>query len=87
MSLIRLNDRISIIEASECPLSSAVGIIKDDDKVWLYDVGNSFHNISGLTDRYHIVLSHFHADHIGNIEKSKLKLYMYQEKQMNTFTT
>ena len=67
--IIRINDAISYIEASEDPLSADIGIVKDGGTVWLYDVGNGARAISGLTDRYHIVLSHFHADHVGNVEK------------------
>ena len=80
MSLISINDRISYIAASDNPLSADIGIIRNDDGVWLYDVGNGEQNISGMTDDYHIVLSHFHADHIGNIGRIRRKsLYVSKE--------
>lgn len=69
MDRIRINDRISYIEASEDPLSADIGIIEDSDSTWLYDVGNGEKSICGLDSSYHVVLSHFHPDHTGNISR------------------
>ena len=69
MNEIAINDRISYIEASDDPLSADIGIIRTDRGVWLYDVGNGEQNIACLNGNYHIVLSHFHADHTGNIDR------------------
>ena len=66
---IRINGRISYIEAGEVPLSADIGIIEDGEKIWLFDVGEGERRIRSLTGRYSIVLSHFHRDHIGNLEK------------------
>ncbi len=67
---IVINDRISYIEASDDPLSADIGIIRQDGDTWLYDVGNGEDKLAGLNgSRYHIVLSHFHADHTGNIHR------------------
>ena len=70
MDRIRINDRISYIEASEDPLSADIGIIEDSDSTWLYDVGNGEKSICGLDSSYHVVLSHFHPDHTGLVWKS-----------------
>ena len=68
MDTIRISDSISYIEASEDPLCADIGIIRRDGGTWLYDVGNGEKNIAGLDGSYHIVLSHFHADHTGNLD-------------------
>ena len=67
MEEIRISDAISYIGASDNPLSADIGIIRREDGTWLYDVGNGEKNIAGLDGSYRIVLSHFHADHTGNI--------------------
>lgn len=80
MRAIIVNNSISYIEASDNPLSADIGIIKNGENTWLYDVGNGEKNISGLTDSYHVVLSHFHADHTGNIDRIQAKsLYVSKE--------
>ena len=78
--MIAINDRISYIEASDDPLSADIGIIKSGEESWLYDVGNGEENAYGLTGSYNIVLSHFHSDHTGNIERVSAKeLYVSSE--------
>lgn len=67
MNAVAISDRISYMEASDHPLSADIGIVKADNGIWLYDVGNGGRNVAGLTGRYHVVLSHFHADHTGNL--------------------
>ncbi|MBQ8081426.1 MAG: hypothetical protein IJ240_05970 [Clostridia bacterium] len=80
MSVMTIDDRISYIVASDDPLSADIGMIRTDGGIWLYDVGNGEKRISGLTDSYHIVLSHFHADHTGNIDRVRAKeLYVSGE--------
>jgi len=80
MPIITINDRIRYVEASDAPLSADIGIVRDGGGVWLYDVGNGEKNISDLTGSYHIVLSHFHADHTGNIGRIQAKtLYVSGE--------
>lgn len=80
MSFITINERIGYIEASDNPLSADIGVIRDGVDAWLYDVGNGEKNLSGLTGDYHIVLSHFHADHTGNIGRVGAKsLYVSKE--------
>lgn len=80
MPFITINQRISYIEASDNPLSADIGVIQGDGGVWLYDVGNGEKSLSGLTGEYHVVLSHFHADHTGNIQRIQAKsLYVSKE--------
>ena len=80
MSEIRISDKITYIECSEDPLSADIGIIRDGDVTWLYDVGNNPGAIRNLTGEYNVVLSHFHKDHTGNLEKLRIKeLYVSKE--------
>lgn len=81
---------ISVVRASENPLSSDVIIVEGEKYFWVYDVGNNPENIlllSQLNKPVNIILSHFHPDHIGNLEKlaySKITYNkLYQGK--NTF--
>ena len=54
--------------------------MQDGSTRWLYDVGNGDAPISGLNGSYHVVLSHFHADHIGNIGRIRAgELYVSRE--------
>ena len=68
-----INEKISYIECSDDPLSADIGIIRNGDAVWLYDVGSDERAISELTGKYNVVLSHFHQDHTGNIGKLNIK--------------
>lgn len=70
MEIQTLTDRISYFPATEMPLSADVGIIRCADELWIYDVGSSREAaevIDSLAGPKNIVLSHFHADHAGNI--------------------
>ncbi|MDD6159689.1 MAG: hypothetical protein PUB51_00980 [Oscillospiraceae bacterium] len=63
-------------------MSADIGIIRDGDAVWLYDVGSDERAVSELTGNYHVVLSHFHQDHTGNIGKLNMdELYVSNETQ------
>lgn len=73
MKEIVINEKISYIECSEDPLSADIGIIRDGDAVWLYDVGSDERAVSELTGKYNVVLSHFHQDHTGNLGKLTIK--------------
>ena len=82
MKEIRINDKISYIECSEDPLSADVGIIREPDGIWLYDVGNDVRNLEGLDGKYNVVLSHFHLDHVGSLEKLNVQtLFLSKETQ------
>ncbi len=80
MDTIRINEKISYIEASDDPLSADIGIIREPDGLWLYDVGNGAKSVASLDGRYRIVLSHFHADHTGNLGRVRAEaLYVSKE--------
>ncbi len=73
----QISNEISYIEASEHPLSADIGIVEKQNETWLYDVGNDRESICSLTGQYHVVLSHFHPDHVGNLEQLTIeKLYV-----------
>lgn len=72
-----INERISYIEATEEPLSADIGIIRCGDTEWLYDVGNDERSLAGLDGQYNVVLSHFHQDHTGSLDKIRVgELYV-----------
>ena len=71
MALISIDDTIQVIEATEDPLSADIGIVRDRDRIWLYDVGSRPEAVAELTGEYRVVLSHFHADHVGNLDRIK----------------
>ena len=73
MKEIVINEKISYIECSDDPLSADIGIIRDGDAVWLYDVGGDERAITELTGNYNVVLSHFHQNHTGNMGKLSIK--------------
>lgn len=72
MKIKNISERISYLPASENPLSSDVGIIRGDKYVWIFDVGASDESakaIQALEKEKNLVLSHFHEDHIKNVER------------------
>lgn len=80
MDEITINEKISFLASSENPLSAEIGIIRENGATWLYDVGNGENRVAGSDEGYNVVLSHFHEDHAGNIEKIPLKeLYVSKE--------
>lgn len=80
MNPIPVNEKISYIQACKDPLSADIGIIQENNAVWLYDVGNGQAPISSLKGSYHVVLSHFHPDHIGNIGRiAAEEIYLSKE--------
>lgn len=84
MAEIRISDKISYIEATEEPLSADIGIIREDGVTWLYDVGDG-ESITDIDGSCNVVLSHFHQDHIGNIEKVRAQeLFVSKETFAHT---
>ena len=80
MAAAAINEKISYIEASDDPLSADIGIVQAESGVWLYDVGCGEKNIEGLNGSYSIVLSHFHQDHTGNLDRLRADaLYVSRE--------
>lgn len=87
MKTCRISDNISYIPATEDPLSADIGIIRDGTEIWLYDVGNDPQVIAGLNGEYHVVLSHFHADHTGNLGLLRVRdVYVSSETQRHVGT-
>lgn len=72
MKIRKITDKIACLPATEAPLSADVGIIRCDDRLWIFDVGSSDEAVAAvnaLEDKKNIVLSHFHPDHTGNIDR------------------
>ncbi|MBR3610431.1 MAG: hypothetical protein IKL57_03050 [Oscillospiraceae bacterium] len=73
--MIRINEHISYIKASENPLSADIGIIEGEKFLWIFDLGadeSAAEFLNGIKKRKNAVISHFHPDHMGNLEHVKL---------------
>lgn len=60
------------IKPTEEPLSSDSYIIKGEKEYWIYDAGAgdlNFGAISKLDGTKNLIISHFHIDHIGNLNR------------------
>jgi len=67
-----LAPRIRRIPAVDAPLSADAFIIEGDARYYVFDVGASdaaHAGISALDTPVWVILSHFHADHIGNMSR------------------
>lgn len=91
--LNKINDKISYVHWSEGPLSSDVIIIKGINSTFIYDVGMSdeaYDEINKIEGHKNIVLSHFHADHIGNMKRLmdnvREDITLYVSKQTFKYT-
>jgi len=81
---VRITERIACITPTTEPLSANVAVIEGKETIWLYDVGNHGNIPAIITDlKVHtgkniaVILSHFHPDHIGNLDKIAYeKLYV-----------
>ena len=75
MAVIELGKNISYIEPTQNPLSANVVMIEGENNLWLYDVGNNpcvpqiISAFNTSNKKINVILSHFHADHIGNLDK------------------
>lgn len=72
MELRTLSKQISYLPATSQPLSADVGIIHGDRFDWIFDVGSNdkaVETIQKVDREKNIILSHFHEDHIGNLER------------------
>lgn len=75
MNLVQLSQRISYLPATQDPLSADIIVVRGDSAWWIYDVGNcdsalEFINSLDESLKKNIVISHFHADHTGNLIKA-----------------
>ena len=67
-----IHPRIRHIPAVDEPLSADAFIIAGDERYYVFDVGTSDEAhaaISALDKPVWVILSHFHADHIGNMSR------------------
>ena len=72
VGMVRIDDIISYIPACDEPLSADVGVITGIKKTWLFDVGASetaIKEIQEINADKAIVISHFHPDHMGNLQR------------------
>ena len=63
---------IRYLPASDDPLSADVYFIEGDERCYIFDVGNnddSLYYINQIRKEKIVILSHYHKDHIGNIER------------------
>ncbi len=75
MDIVKINDRLSYIKASEQPLSADVGIFKGKSFIWIFDLGANesvLNTINSLDGKKNAVISHFHPDHMKNLEHAVL---------------
>lgn len=91
LKFIKIDENISYISPTENPLSANVVIIQCENDIWLYDVG-SHPDIPAMIDyinphkkKVNVVLSHFHRDHICNLENIKYDK-LYQGKMTYRYT-
>lgn len=62
----QITDRISYVPASMNPLSSDIGIVRGNERLYLYDTGSSLpclKYLQSLSADKAFVISHFHGDH------------------------
>ncbi len=67
---IGITEYLSYIPASKNPLSADVVLIEGNEYLYLYDVGNNEDvavYLDALPKKKKVILSHFHADHVGSI--------------------
>ncbi|MBR3962750.1 MAG: hypothetical protein IKK14_04400 [Oscillospiraceae bacterium] len=73
--IIKITDRISYIKATDNPLSADVGIVEGDEFIWTFDVGADESvpiSLNKIQKPKNAVISHFHPDHMGNLEHVNL---------------
>lgn len=80
-----ISEKISYIPCEDSPLSADIGIIRDNGTTWLYDVGDGENRIPELNETCNVILSHFHQDHIGNLDRISVReLFVSKETYAHT---
>ncbi|MCH4239132.1 MAG: MBL fold metallo-hydrolase [Oscillospiraceae bacterium] len=76
----QITPHIAFLPSGSHPLSADVGIIRGEKRLYFYDVGanaESLAYIQAQKGEKAAVLSHFHQDHIGNIQSlPQLDVYL-----------
>lgn len=66
----KLTEHISYIKATDNPLSADVVLAEGEEYLYVFDVGNNAkvaEYLNSISKKKCVILSHFHADHMGNI--------------------
>ena len=74
--IIKITNRLSYIKATENPLSADIWIFEGDEFLWIFDIGADESvpaKLNKLKKPKNAVISHFHPDHMGNLEHVKLE--------------
>ena len=74
--ILKIADKISYIKATGNPLSADVGMIEGDEYLWIFDVGADESvsiSLKGIIKPKKAVVSHFHPDHMANLEHVMLE--------------
>ena len=69
---LSLDSGIRYLKSTADPLSADIGLIRGKDHLWLFDVGagaQALERLQALPQKPCVVLSHFHPDHMGNLDK------------------
>lgn len=83
----QIAERIKYLPATNNPLSADVYFIEGDKHCYLYDVGsddNSLRCINQADKEKTIILSHYHKDHTGNIERISFRNLYVGKKTYET---
>jgi len=86
--IIDIESGISYLPAGGPPLSADIGIINGEKHIWLFDVGNGPAALGALAELEGVknaVISHFHPDHMGNLDKIDLN-EIYLGKNTRSYT-
>ena len=68
----RISEKIKYLPATNDPLSADVYFVEGDKYCYIYDVGNNEHSLTQINQTEKeiiVILSHYHADHTGNIDE------------------
>lgn len=87
--MIEVNDVYSIIKGNDNPLSCDIAIIKGKKYNYIFEAGNGEYIINELNeiDNKIIMVSHFHQDHLANLNKlTYSKLYIGEHTNKYTKT-
>lgn len=82
-----ITERIKYLPATDNPLSADVYFIEGDKRCYIYDVGNDDNSLRCIhqADREKVViLSHYHKDHTGNIERINVQTLYVGRKTFET---